>query len=154
MIGKTRRGRISLALALLVGLTACSAQYRNHGYTPLEEDLAQIVVGVDTRGSVEETVGRPSSTGILSDSAWYYVSSRVRHFGPFKPKEVEREVVAISFDNRDVVRNIERFGLERGRVVTLSRRVTEPAVRDVTLIQQLLRNFGRIDLGDTFGGDG
>lgn len=149
-----RRGRVIIALLVLTGLVACSAQYRNHGYTPDATMLENVVVGVDTRGSVEETIGRPSSTGLLRESGWYYVSSRVRHFGALAPKEVEREVVAISFDQNDVVTNVERFGLERGRVVALSRRVTETSVKEFSLIQQILSNFGNVSLGDTLGRSG
>ena len=41
-------------------MISCSAVYRNHGFTPLDADLAKIVVGVDTRASVEETLGAPT----------------------------------------------------------------------------------------------
>ena len=76
------------------------------------------------------------------------MGSKVRHFAYRAPEVVDREVIAISFNADDTVANIERFGLEDGRVVTLSRRVTETTVRDVTFIRQLIRNFGRIDLGE------
>ena len=42
-----------------------------------------------------------------------------------------REIVAITFDDSGVVRNIERFGLEDGNVVALSRRVTDSNVQGV-----------------------
>ena len=35
----------------------------------------------------------------------------------------ERQVVAISFNESGTVTNVERFGLERGQIVVLSRRV-------------------------------
>ncbi|MEM6596359.1 MAG: outer membrane protein assembly factor BamE, partial [Pseudomonadota bacterium] len=73
-------------------------------------------------------------------------------YGARKPEEIERQVLAISFAEDGVVENIERFGLERGQVVVLSRRVTETTVRDVTFIRQIIRNFGRIDLGEALGG--
>ena len=40
---------------LCLTLGACTPSYRNHGYMPPEDVLDQIVVGVDTRASVEET---------------------------------------------------------------------------------------------------
>jgi len=46
------------------------------------------------------------------------------------------------------VANIERFGLEDGQVVALSRRITETSIREFGLIQNILRNFGRIDVGE------
>lgn len=125
-------------------IAACSAQYRNHGYAPSDEDLAQIVVGVDTRDSVAETVGAPSSTGILESSGYYYVSSRVRHYGAAAPKEIERKLVAITFDNAGVVRNIETFALEDGRVIPLTRRVTDTGITNKGFFRQLLGNIGNL----------
>ncbi len=139
---------VAVCLALgVMALSACSEVIRNHGYAPTDEELLEIVVGVDTRGSVEEAVGKPTTSGVLAGGDWFYVSSRVRHFGARAPEELSREVVAISFDDADTVKNIERFGLERGEVVTLSRRVTETSVRSGTFIRQIIRNIGRIDAG-------
>ena len=61
---------------------------------------------------------------------------------------MERQLLAISFDANGRVSNIEEFGLEDGRVVQLSRRVTTSSVREVTFFGQLLGNFGRINIGD------
>ena len=139
--------RSAAVLTLVAGLTACTAQYRNHGYTPTDAELADIVVGVDTRDSVAETVGAPTSVGVLEGSDYYYLSSKVRYFGAAAPKEVERKLVAISFDDSGVVRNIETFALEDDRVVPLSRRVTSSGITDKTFLSQLLGNLGNFRPG-------
>lgn len=142
--GWLRRTVLAVAVA---ALAACTAQFRNHGYVPTDTDLAAITVGQDTRDSVLATIGRPSTGGILSDSGYYYVASRFRHFGPLAPQEITREVLAIRFSPAGIVTNIERFGLEDGRVVTLSQRVTDNNLRDTTFIRQLMGNIGRFDAG-------
>lgn len=134
------RGGVVLSLFLIVA--SCAATYRNHGYAPTEFDLQEITVGADTRETVAELIGQPTSTGVLQDSAWYYVQSRWRYFGARAPKVLERQLVAISFTSSGVVQNIERFGLEDGRVVTLNRRVTETNIANVNFITQILGNFG------------
>jgi outer membrane protein assembly factor BamE (lipoprotein component of BamABCDE complex) len=91
-----------------------------------------------------ETVGPPSSGGVLNDGGYYYVRSRERTFGPSAPKEIERQMVAISFDSAGVVSNIERFGLEDGKVVPLVRRITDTAVTDKSLLRQLFGNLGKL----------
>jgi len=75
------------------------------------------------------------------------VRSRVRSFAYQAPRVVERQVLAITFDEAGVVNNIERFGLEDGRVVTLERRVTETSVVDRTFLRQLISAIGRIGPG-------
>lgn len=141
-----------MAGAVAISLAACTATFRNHGYVPPEEDLAELVVGIDTRASVEDLVGPPTAGGVLEGGDYYYVRSRVKTFGVRKPQVIDRQVLAISFDPEGVVANIERFGLEDGRVVALSRRVTDSSVSDATFLRQLLGNIGRIGPEGAFGG--
>jgi hypothetical protein len=46
-----------------------------------------------------------------------------------------------------VISNIERFGLEKGNAVPLTRRVTDTAVSNKTFLRQLLGNIGRVGAG-------
>lgn len=137
-----------LAALCLVVVAGCAATYANHGYAPTDEELENVIVGVDTRGSVEETLGRPSSAGVLSEGGWYYISSRVRYFTYNEPEVIDRQLVAISFGKNDVVTNIERFTLEDGQVIALSRRVTDSGIAGVSFLQQLLGSVGRTNLAD------
>lgn len=139
--------RVVLMGTVVSSVMACTAIYRNHGYVPTEEDLAEIKVGVDTRDTVAENVGSPGASGVLQESGYYYVSTRMKHYGPRAPQVISRELVAISFDQRGVVRNIERYGLEDGKVIPLSTRVTSSSVEDKTFLRQLLGNLGRFNPG-------
>jgi len=145
--GRKRAFRSALMGIVLVSLAACQAVYRNHGHVPTPEELAEIKVGVDTRDSVAETIGAPSSSGVLNEGGYYYVATRMRHYGPRQPQIVSRELVAISFDQRGVVRNIESYGLQDGQVVTFERRVTSSSIEDKTFLRQLLGNLGRFNPG-------
>lgn len=143
-------GRVSRALCLALGvvvIAGCTPLYTYHGYTPTDEQLADITVGKDTRESVAEVVGTPSSSGMLKESGYYYVSQRIETFAYRAPEVIDRQVVAISFDNRGVVSNVERFGLQDGNVVALSRRVTRSNVEGLTFLQQLFGNIGSLDIG-------
>lgn len=139
-------GRIAgiVAALALAFLGACAPIVRNHGYVPLEEDLSLLTVGVDTRETVASTVGAPGAGGVIDSGGYYYVRSRWETVAWRAPKEVDRQVVAITFDEDGVVENIERFGLEDGRVITLSRRVTRTTIRNISFIRQLLGNIGRL----------
>jgi outer membrane protein assembly factor BamE (lipoprotein component of BamABCDE complex) len=147
-LGLRRQGTV---LLLAVALTACATVYRNHGYVPTEQELATVEVGVDTRETVSQKIGRPSTSGLLNDEGWYYVQSQYRHFGPREPKEIERELVAVTFNAGGTVENIARFGLEDGKVVEISRRVTETNIKGIGLIRQILGNFGNLRAEDIAG---
>lgn len=148
------RHLVVLAFVAVLGLAACAPVYRNHGFIPAPEDLSQVVVGQTTVDELQGLIGRPSAQGLLTGSGWYYVGSRWRHFGALEPREISREVVAESFSPNGVVTNVERFGLERGRVVTLSRRVTDSGVTGVSLAGQLLGNLGNFNPAGIIGDDG
>ncbi|EDM32031.1 lipoprotein, SmpA/OmlA family [Roseovarius sp. TM1035] len=132
-------------------VTGCAATYRNHGYVPPEEDLQNLVVGVDSRATVDDVIGPPSLSGVLADGDYYYVRSRVREYGMFRPQVVERRVLAISFNDNDTIANIEEFGLEDGQVVPLARRVTDSSVVSNGFLRQLLSNIGNINPVEGFG---
>lgn len=144
----SRRQIMALALVAPLALSACQATYRNHGYVPPEEQLSQVVVGQTAQSELEGLIGRPSAQGLLTGSAWYYVGSRWQYFGARKPREINRQVVAVSFSEAGTVSNVERFGLERGRVVVLSRRVTESNIRGIGFLRQILGNLGRVNAGE------
>lgn len=152
--GRLRSTGLAVVLAgMLAVLAGCTPLYRNHGYVPTDTELAALTVGVDTRDTVTATIGVPTAGGVLDASGFYYVASRFRHLGPLAPQEIEREILAISFNATGVMTNIERFGLEDGRVVTLSRRVTDDNVRDTTFLRQLLGNLGNFDPTTIFGSE-
>ncbi|NCO85070.1 MAG: outer membrane protein assembly factor BamE [Rhodobacterales bacterium] len=144
--------RAALAALLTFAVAGCTPLFRNHGYVPPESDLAAISVGVDTRETVIAAIGAPTSTGVIAGGDLYYVTSRFRLMGPFEPREVERQVLAVSFDANGILRNVERFGLADGQVVTLSRRVTDDNIRDVSFLRQLFGNVGNFDASTLLGG--
>lgn len=139
--------RLSAALVgvALLALSACAEVVRNHGYMPSEDELSTISVGKDTRETVATKVGRPAAGGVMAESGWFYVQSQFVHRGPMAAEERDRQVVSISFAQNGTVSNVERFGLQDGKVIPLSRRVTESNIQGVGFIQQMLGNLGRID---------
>ncbi|MEQ9693475.1 outer membrane protein assembly factor BamE [Shimia sp. SDUM112013] len=147
MTARSNRTKLAfLGLALSVSV-ACTTQYRNHGYVPPAEDLSNITVGVDTRDSVAESVGTPTASGVTNDGGYYYVRTRVRHYGAREPQVVERRMVAITFDTRGVVNNISEYALEDGQAVPLARRVTDNGVEDQSVLSQVLANIGNFAPG-------
>ena len=143
--------KYTLATLVALSVSGCTAQYRDHGYLPDEVDLEQVVVGVDNRTTVQEVLGSPLGSGVMEDGAIFYISTRVKHYAFYEPKVVEREMLVVSFDAEDQVENIEKFGLEDGRVVTLSRRVTTGPVKGPKFLKQILGNLGNFNPAGPLG---
>lgn len=144
---KSNVKRIS-GVVLATWIVACTPLYQNHGYVPSEEDLSAITVGVDTRDTVATAIGVPSASGVLDASGYYYIRSRFETIGPAEPRVIERQVVAVSFDQNGVVSAIERFDLKDGQVVPLTRRVTKGADIPNNFLQKLLSKIGSISAKD------
>ncbi len=138
------KGRLT-AIALLLFMISCGGEYRNHGYMPMRVDVDALVVGVDSREAIVELIGAPSIGGVVTDKAIYYVRSRVQHRGYMRPQEVGREVLVLSFGKNQLLRNVERFGIEQGKLVRLEHRVTQTLGGDRTILQEMMSSIGGFD---------
>ena len=143
--------RTAMFTAMLT-LSACAGQYRNHGYMPPQERIDVLVVGVDTREGIIESVGAPTTSGVAVENAIYYVRSRVHHRGYARPEEIDREVLVLSFGKNKVLRNVERFGIEKGRLVVLEHRVTKLPGGDRSMLQQILASIGGFNAASVLDG--
>lgn len=148
---KTVKGvTFALSVALLAG---CATLEDRHGYIPDAELLNDVQVGRDTKETVTRILGAPGTEGIVDDRGWYYVRSDYERFLWRAPVEVDREVLAVTFDEADRVSNIERFGLQDGQVVALERRVTDSNTQGISFLRQLFSNLGNFNPGDFFNNE-
>lgn len=144
--------RRAVAATGVLALAACGSVMTKHGYAPLDEELAEIREGVDTRGSVQRKIGRPALSGTFDDAGWYYVTTTIEEKTYHAPRVVDRRVVAVLFDEQDVVAGVATLTLADGRVVDLEARTTPTYGSRLTIVEQLLGNIGRLS-GDELLGD-
>jgi len=138
--------RAGAALVLAGGLAAaCAPTIQVHGYVPSQADIAKVRAGVDNYESVEATLGRPASSALLRDSAWYYVQSTVESYTYNKPRVIDRVVLAVEFNDNGVVEGVTRYGLQDGRIVNLTTRTTETGGRRLGVLEQLFGNLLTVD---------
>lgn len=140
----------SAACFVAIALAACAPTTRIHGYVPSAADVARVTPGVDTMATVEEVLGRPASGGLLQGGAWYYVQSTVENYTYNPPRVVDRTVLAVNYDTDGVVSGIERYGIEDGRIINLSTRVTETGGQTLGVLEQLFGNLLNLDPGQLF----
>lgn len=146
-----RSKHLFLVAASALALSACEATYTNHGFAPQIAQLEQLSSS-DTRGSVLRQFGQPSATGTFNSENWYYQASRVENYAFYAPKIVDRKVVAIRFDQAGRVANVARYGIEEGQITDLITRTTPTYGREITLLQQLFGNIGRVGADQFFDG--
>lgn len=149
-----RRGLRVAVLALLVGAAGCSPIVDSRGNLPPAERLAQLKPGVQSRDQVAELLGTPSTLSAFGDPTWYYVSYRTETTAFFAPKEVDRKVVAVEFDDRGYVKAVRNLGLEDGQQVKFAERETPTAGKELNILQQFLGNIGRFEGNENSSGFG
>lgn len=136
----------AVALGLVLAGAGCSPIVSTHGYVPDLEDLDALRIGVDRREDVAEAVGSPAATGLIDGNSWFYVASTVSAWGPMAPQVTERQVIALDFNAKGVLRGINRYGLEDGRVINLQSRITPTETRRRSVLGQLLGNVGSVGM--------
>ncbi len=135
-------GLLVLAAAILAN---CSPIVDHRGYLPRQGDMQNLQPGM-SKVEVEALLGSPSTTATINvaGDSYYYISSVVEQRAFLRPKEVERQVVAIRFNPTDQVESFAHYGLEDGQVVNFSSRETPTRGRELTILQQLISNAGNV----------
>jgi outer membrane protein assembly factor BamE (lipoprotein component of BamABCDE complex) len=138
----SRPQRWLAATAVVAVLAACAPIRDVRGYVPDEERLAQVQVGTDTRQTVQQKLGTPSSTATFGDPTWYYISIEQERYAFFTPDVTRREILAVQFNESGKVAEIRNYGIEDGQVVALVDRETPSRGKELSFLQQIFGNIG------------
>lgn len=137
---------LAIALALAVAASAgCRATRDFHGYVPDQALPTDVEPTIDTRSTVLARLGSPSTTSAFDNSLWVYMSSTRENKAFFYPKVVAREIVAIQFDENDVVSDVLTYNLDDGRVIDYSSRETPTRGRELSILEQLFGSIGNVN---------
>src|ERR1700753_219940 len=108
-MSRMRISAVVLAAALLMG---CTPVINQRGYLPDPAGEASIKTGADTKTTVQQRLGDPSTSSTFGDDTWYYISSTERQVAFFDPTITMRKILAIHFDKDGKVTQIKHYGLK------------------------------------------
>ena len=152
---RTKRGTniLSQIVALIVLgpiliLCACEQRLTTHGFMPRDELIKQLSPGEQTKDMVSKLMGTPSSIGTFDDRVWYYITQRTKNQAFFKPVLTGQQILALEFDEQEVLQSIKQYGIEEARLIEPLADKTPTVGRKLTLMQQLFGNLGRFRAGD------
>jgi outer membrane protein assembly factor BamE (lipoprotein component of BamABCDE complex) len=134
---------VPVLAALLLGvpsLAGCGAQVDRHGHVFIDVDLDQIQPGM-SKDEVKTALGSPDTTSAIGGDAYYYISTTTKTVAFLKPREIDRQVVAVYFDGRETVRNVAHYGMKDGIVVDYHSGETPARGKDMSFIEQLFGNI-------------
>jgi len=134
---------VFIGLAVL-GLSACAKDIEARGNLPTPEALARLAPGEQTRQDVEGILGTPATTAVFDAENWYYISAHTTQYAFYPNHELDRTIYVVSFDQRGILEGVKKLNLEDGRAITPQERSTATKGRDISVIEQLLGNVGRM----------
>tara|TARA_B100001245_G_scaffold234745_1_gene220961 strand:+ start:761 stop:1162 length:402 start_codon:yes stop_codon:yes gene_type:complete len=132
-------------------LFSCAPIIENRGYVFDEKVIAKVEIGKTNASQILELLGTPSTTSTINATTWYYVYSKAETTAFNPPTITKRRVLTVGFDEKSQVENIGEYGLEDGNIISYVERSTPTRGRELTIIQQLFGNLGRLGAGNLPG---
>mgnify|MGYP004499167209 FL=1 len=141
--------RKMLFISILLLTSACSNDLFlvHNGNMPAQEKVDEIRLG-QSKQDVMNILGAPSLTTGLSDDHWIYMASTTKKVAFFRPEELERKVLAISFDN-DQISKIEKLNLADGNKLPIDSDITQTTEQEQGFFRKY---FGGVGTYMPFGG--
>lgn len=142
-----------VAFAILAAflLSACSPTKFVRGNLIRESVLAQVKAGETNRAEVLQAFGSPTTSRSFDDSVWYYIGQK-RERTTFLPSEIKAiEVYVLKFDENNILQNIDSYDRNSLRQLSYNERRTPTRGSELTMLQQLLGNFGRFEADQARG---
>lgn len=141
----TRRSLVMgvAALGAAFALSACNTtEVRNHGFIMPDSGLEQVPVG-SSKNQVLIVLGTPQTTATLDNEVFYYISQRSEQTFAFsRPEITDQRVLAVYFDENELVARIADYGLQDGVIFDFVSETTPTGGADLTFIGQILGGLG------------
>ena len=144
----------AVALAALVLASGCTPVISQRGYLADPVGEASIKVGTDTKQTIQQRLGDPSTSATFTNDTWYYISSTEKQIAFFDPIVENRAIMAIKFDKDGKVVDLKHYGLKDGHVVAFESRKTPTPGREITFLQQLFNATPGVPLSGGAAGGG
>jgi outer membrane protein assembly factor BamE (lipoprotein component of BamABCDE complex) len=143
-----------LSAAACVFLMGCTPVIDQRGYLPDPDLESKIAAGTDTKTSIQQRLGYPSTQATFGNTgpgndAWYYISSIEKQVAFFNPTIQSRSILAVYFDKDGKVTDLKHYSLKDGHVVAFETRTTPAKGRELTFLQQLFNASPGVPLGQT-----
>jgi outer membrane protein assembly factor BamE (lipoprotein component of BamABCDE complex) len=117
--------------------------------------LKELVPGTSTQADATALIGSPTAKATFDPNTWLYISETTQIRIARTPGVDNQTVIALTFDDRGVLRDIKRVDQADALPVTVVARTTPSPGTSASFMQQLFGNIGRFNpIGPTSGGQG
>ncbi len=138
-----------LVLAAMAVLGGCTPVVNQRGYLPDPDAEKKVTVGKDTKTSIQQDLGFPSTYATFSQAgdAWYYITAVEKQVAFFNASVRSRSILAVYFDKDGKVTDMKHYSLHDGHIVAFESRETPAKGRELTFLQQLFNATSGVPLG-------
>jgi outer membrane protein assembly factor BamE (lipoprotein component of BamABCDE complex) len=129
-------------------LSSCSwlmppPQVRGNKVDP--EQLKELVPGTSTKADVTAVIGSPTARDTFDNNTWLYISELTQERIGRTLGELSQDVVVLNFDDKGVLRTVDKLDKEDALPVSVIARTTPSPGTEASFMQQLLGNIGRFN---------
>ncbi|WP_397589321.1 outer membrane protein assembly factor BamE [Sphingorhabdus sp.] len=144
---------VSLAtvIAALSLSSGCTRLKSHQGYIGDQTLLTSVQPGVDNKGSVQASLGRPTFVGQFDQNDWYYYSRDAKQLAFSQPVAENQYVLKVSFDQAGNVASVSQTGKELISKISPEGDKTPTLGRDTSFFEEIFGNIGAVGAG---GGQG
>lgn len=138
-----------VAIALATIVSGCSRDIEHRGYQARAQDMQQLRMGM-TKAEVRSVLGSPSTTATVQyqGDSYYYISSRIKTSAFLDNEELDRQILAVRFNQFEQVQSFGQYTLQDGQVIDMNTRETPSRGRELTILQQMFGNLGKFTPND------
>ena len=137
-----------LTAYIFISLTsACtfSPMTSNNGHFVSENKIEDIIPGKTTKRDIIKLLGTPGTKTLFNEERWLYISNLVEAKAFFAPKETKRDILQVSFNSDETVKEVKIFNKEDGKEIIISEDKTPTTGHELKAIEQLIGNLGRFE---------
>lgn len=143
--------RISLTkfiiFTILLCTAACQPRITTHGFMPRNDLIERLHPGEQDKLQVANILGTPTVMATFDEDVWYYITQTTESKSFFKPKLVDQQILALTFDPTGMLSSLTTRNIVDAKYIDPNPAKTPTAGRDMSVIQQLFGNFGRFNKG-------
>jgi outer membrane protein assembly factor BamE (lipoprotein component of BamABCDE complex) len=143
----SRGAWLALTAAVPLALAACSPPQELRGNLPDPDAVAQVVPGKTTKAEVTHLLGSPSNISTFDTGTWYYIARRSVRDALSEPQLVAQTIYVVQFDDSGVVKSLQQQDNNDTEVAMIPR-TTPASGKELSVIEQLLGNFGKFASSD------
>ncbi len=136
-------GGLALTLAGTASCSVVSPIERHHGYLAEKNAFDSVELGKDTKATLTQKLGSPSTKGTFDPNVWYYISHKEERFAFLNPDTVDQDILEVRFDNNGRVTALKRYDVKDGQNIAYVNRETPTRGKELSFWEQMFGNVGR-----------